>query len=142
MREIKFRGKDIRTGRWVYGGYHKHMAITPEPIIPKGKERKPIEYQHLIVCSGFSDWGMPKPLDAYEVGPETVGEFTGLKDKNGVEIYALDHLRCPDGWEGVVYWCESELQWWCKDHDLANLNKPEVVGNVYENAELLEGGVG
>lgn len=72
MREIKFRGKDIKTNEWVYGGYYKHLKRTPSPI---GGNIKDEYYQHLIINSGFSDWNMPKPLNCYEVDENTVGQL-------------------------------------------------------------------
>ena len=78
MREIKFRGKRIDNGEWVYGNY-----IKVTPYEDNGGHR---------ICSQDS-W------DMFEVDPETVGQFTDLKDKNGKEIYEgdiLDHLAYAD----------------------------------------------
>lgn len=64
MREIKFRGKRLDNGEWIEGDLLRmngHWFIFPDPA--------------------------PEGIDKYEVDPATVGEFTGLKDKNGKEIY-------------------------------------------------------
>ena len=146
MREIKFRGQHAGNLRWYYGGYHKHEVVTVCPL-----DNTPIEYQHLIVQSGFGDWNLPKPIQAVEVIPETVGQYTGLLDKNGKEIYEGDILRCfskTDKAEMVVIFEDGEFRMVLTEkyhayttgfgfYAIRNFDK-EVIGNIHDNPELLE----
>lgn len=122
MRVIKFRGKDA-TGQkgWVYGDLVHNMKVTATGVAP------------CVMVGG------------YEVVPETVGEFTGLHDKNGEEIYEGDIINCGGCKplfevrfvRGVFYFLWSG--------DLDNEFPPvkfrplyaEVVGNIHDNPELL-----
>lgn len=78
-------------------------------------------------------------------------QYTGLKDKNGKEIYEGDNLsgyrgrgltRDRESLEGYVYWDEGAFGWSIQAKDsqycLFNIIEPEVIGNIYENPELME----
>ena len=138
MREILFRGKRIDSGEWVYGTMYK-IAIDINPfILTAGK-------------SGCS----------YQVDEETVGQYTGLKDKNGKRIFEWDILhiaKIADGLGGyyqppldypvnvVVKWDLCAWMWetLCKDKRYISFPDAwchyecEVIGNVHDNPELLE----
>jgi uncharacterized phage protein (TIGR01671 family) len=137
MREIKFRGKRKDDGLWIYG-YYSYKWRTQ---------------QHYIRCS--PDQGMMTDAE-FEVIPETVGQFTGLKDKDGKEVFEGDIFKCPDFYGGkFAYageWIEdyedlieeitfSEGSFFVGDmplHAIFDKETFEVIGNIYENPEFLK----
>lgn len=153
---FKFRAKLKGMDKWIYGAYLKMLPYQPNPI---GKI-KPLEteYKHLIITEGSADWGMPRGIEAYEVIPETVGQSTGLKDKNGRLIYEGDiisvKIRTQDvfnveeyyseNYKGEIIFKEGEIAIRVIDTKKQPIslyyyaNGCEVIGNIYENPELLE----
>lgn len=128
MRKIKFRGKTTANGHWVYGS-----------LIGYGDD------QCAIRNSRSNPW----------VDPGTVGQFTGLNDAKGKEIYEGDIIVVKGKHERVVLWdkmgwalmpCEHyhDKTFWVMNiqhpgMDWWNLfaNEIEIVGNIYDNPELL-----
>lgn len=124
MREILFRGKDPESGEWYYGYYVK---------------RNDGDRGSLILEDYF--------LESYEiVKPETVGQYTGLKDLYGTRIFEADIVKvydvyCNETVVGVVEFCDGSFRIYDTDftsYDRWMYCKVEVIGNVYDNQELLE----
>lgn len=128
MRDILFRGKRIDNGEWEYG------------------------YLYGIWEQRYILWGMTNNVpNMVEVDPETICQYTGLTDKNGKKIWENDilegHLddKFPeDVTREQVIWHESGWKTeepGCVDKeylDEFDTENFEVVGNVYDNPELLE----
>lgn len=147
-REIKFRGKNKVTNEWIYGGYYKHLKRTPCPI---GDSIKDDDYISLISTSGFSDWNMLKPVEYFAVDEKTVGQYTGLKDKKGIEIYEGDIIKVNK----FTFDCEKVPTELIVVYEVDGfvLNKKDgssnmglylsyaqdckVIGNIHDNPELL-----
>ncbi len=90
----------------------------------------------------------PNPTDYLDFGidPATLGQFTGLKDKNGKEIYEGDIVRIPCyKWEGNHYEArQMEVEWHYSGYKFNRTGCAvfwkdcEVIGTIHENPELLE----
>lgn len=160
MREIKFRGKDEDTGEWRYGGYHKHQIIEICPVQFDGEieEHKTPKYTHYIIMDGFADWNMEKPIMKSNVIGETIGQYTGCKDNNDKEIYEGDILKFNQYGDDRDYIARVEFGnpngeynwgWQLVFKEPFHLNNSillwvemdgvecEVIGNIYENPDLL-----
>ena len=162
-RQILFRGKRANNGKWVYGGYHKWETRQPCPV--GNDELKSDEIKHVIVINSFADWNMPRGMQACEVIPETVGQYTGLTDKNGVKIFEGDIVSFEhdkdintDDYFFVkkkkyrrnytiefvntfnhygLRFRNKSIHFPCKCSTLRT-HDVEVIGNIHDNPELLE----
>lgn len=124
MREILFRGKRKDNGRWIQGDY-QHFHIENDIYVYIGR------------------WGQ----EMRTVKPETVGQFTGLTDKNGKKIFEGDIIEHHAQGNiivnrGVVVWDASEgrfayqLRTMLPGFYMHNPETVEVIGNIHDNPEL------
>ena len=135
MLEILFRGKRIDNGEWVYGN------------LVKSNGKYFIYYEEPDEMSQTGNWLFYKVVD-----PSTVGQYTGLTDKNGKKIFEGDIVKdeqaqmlgkvvyatAADGFDGMAGFMVDDI-----DDGLQNYNGfwhlVEVIGNIHDNPELLEG---
>ena len=121
MREIKFRGWNGKNKKWIYGYYFVNRGehfISPDEVV--------------------------NPLVSYEdflVDKDSVGQYTGVKDKNGKEVYDGDIVSSGATTGVVMYDCEQAGFVVQKEKTIElrfySLLGIEVIGNVHDNPELL-----
>ena len=132
MREIKFRGFNRKNNVWLHGFYLQNRKA------------------HFVAPDEFA-YG--KTWEDYEIDPETLGQYTGLKDRNGKEIYEGDIVLSkgylPDreekrkviiGW-GAAGWRRFPVGGGAMSFSDWAIDSPgilEVIGNQYDNPELLK----
>ena len=119
MREILFRGKRTDCGEWVEG----YAAMSGGTF---------------IICDNGLTYG---GFIVYEVIPETVGQFTGLTDKNGVRIFEGDILQYEwSGKKNIDYIEYSGNMFTYSECIRFSLSDDEVIGNIHDNPDILKGG--
>ncbi|MCK9470175.1 MAG: YopX family protein [Bacilli bacterium] len=139
VREIEFRGKSKRDGKWVYGY-----------LVARGDKSYIIS--EIEVSGNFRDGIELYAIEWYEVIPETVGQFIRLYDKNNKGIYEGDILIDKQGNVGYTLFLQQELGYVVvyKSLDIRLGHRSrgsaykhdmliEVIGNIHDNKELLEG---
>lgn len=130
MREITFRGKRIDNGEWVEGNLVRN---------DNGKD-----YFIVFMGDDYLDYFWEIIVD-----PNTVGQYTGLTDKNGKRIFEGDILQYKNETCWVINWCAEETRFVvtgyidgkkcehiCIDVVFRDF---EVIGNIHDNSELLKG---
>jgi uncharacterized phage protein (TIGR01671 family) len=137
-REVAFRGKRCSDGKWVYGFYVESKTSW--------RGHKP--HKSWIVPDAISNGGFFNVLGRYAVKDDTVGQFTGLRDKNGKRVFEGDVVH--------VVWQDSMFCQWHERTVLVEFkygrftvyqSKPfehsdkryfEVIGNIYDNFDLMK----
>ena len=144
MREILFRGKSMNDGEWVHGSL---VITTIEPA-----DEPPVKHYHIedMTIGVFPNEHQSGITET--VAPNTVGQYTGLTDKNGKKIFEGDIVR--DDYESGVYarvaWLPQGCGWYLVysqgDRRMGHRARGcgyqqdvllEVIGNIHDNPELI-----
>ena len=135
MREILFRGKRKDTGEWVYGYLGVFKGIS-QIYVPFTEEEEKENEGHIFSAIGGL-W--------HTVSPETVGQYTGVTDKNGKRFFEGDICKQRSEYSGeyiisVVTYEDGEFLAMVGNNSAFCLSdRLDVIGNIHDNPELLKG---
>ena len=161
MREILFRAKGIEVNdkdKWYEGSYLTMNKTTY--CFKEDYDSDPGNTEHFIVFDQMTDWGLPNRHMKADINPDTLCQFTGLYDKNCRRIFEGDIVRVPElttNTIGIIrfgryrtgdqpepyhlgFWVDfanddllrNDIGFW------ADCRYMEVVGNIFDNPELME----
>lgn len=118
--KVKYNGTHYFSGDWVYGY-----------IVDTGTDM-------FIVDTSEDDYGNVR-YSQVSIIPETVGQYTGLKDKKGTEIYHKDKIKSQNNILYTVEWAEEEACFYARAGNIEYKPKfwfeSEVIGNIHEECE-------
>ena len=123
MKEILFKGKRVDNDEWVYGFLTcmNYIDVFTQKVCYDGEE----ELRYCIV-------------EHCQVDAHTVGQYTGLCDKNGKKIFDGDIVESPNGTQGFIEWQNAECAFLVNigdDWQTMDDCPYEVVGNIYDKGE-------
>ena len=135
-REVLFRGKRLDNGEWVYGSFVQIPLVSGRiaycicPIEKVGRENKNVPHMGILYTLNE---------DIFVVDPATVGEYTGLIDKDGNKIFEGDIIQFYKTSAYVIFrggeFCAID----CNNTSYCIVqNCCEIIGNIQDNPELLE----
>lgn len=159
-RIIKFRGKRLQNGEptdeWVYGSLRMDYGGIDSSSLFKHDPDFDFSTVGLNACEIYD----PKAHTTYAVNSDTVGQFTGLLDIHGEEIFEGDILDtktsdyCPNGYQFICEWIDSGFALmyqgrtysekrknpWMNRYPLCKKNVKDlcIVGNIHDNPELMK----
>ena len=149
MREILFRGMRIASGEWVEGYLFDDGIVNSKSVF--------IGNLAITKYKGSADDEFEVGLDICEVIPKTVGQYTGLTDKNGAKIFEGDIIDVTTnhhyvgvaverlGKFTVVFddgcFMRAKVGGIGKFHFIPT-DEIQIIGNIHDNPELMEGGEG
>lgn len=134
---------------WNGGDQTKSIWVYGSAVIPIYINTYPTKRMEMVIDVNYDELDYWQPsYSTCEIIPNTVGQYIGVNDKNGKEIYEGDIVRVIEDFEEiyVVEWDEDIARYvltqngatMCDFGDIYG-DDMEVVGNVYENADLLKG---
>ena len=142
MREIRFRGKGIEENdkdKWYYGYYVKLDKTTY--CFKEDYERNKDNSEHKILFDVMTDWGLPNQHKMADININTLGQFTGLYDKNNVAIYEGDKMKNSKGGKGIVKYSEyGEFVLEFEDENTMSSFNPAILRNYEVYGNIHEGG--